>query len=130
MRNHWRRFYLSVSMLSSKHFRIYHTLSHHLYPNSVLDLEVSLLEPWLPWLPHEDKNLVQRYASWAISPIVYAVMFPSEYLRRVLSHGPDLVNDLLPWTLPLAMALVNPAGALLWPAIIVRKYEKSFFFYL
>jgi len=106
-------------MLSAKHFRVHHTLSHHLYPNSVLDLEMSLLEPWLPWLPSEDKNLLQRYATWFISPIVYAILFSSDYLRRILSHGPDLSNDLLPWTVPLLMAAVNPSGVYLWPLIIV-----------
>ncbi|CAB3361181.1 Hypothetical predicted protein [Cloeon dipterum] len=118
MRNEWRRNYVNLSMLSAKHFRIYHTLSHHLYPNSVLDLEVSLLEPWLPWLPRPEKNVLERYVSWLISPIVYTLMFPSEFARRVISHGPDL-NDLSALLVPAAMGLVSPASLYLWPVMIL-----------
>ncbi|XP_059485309.1 cytochrome b5-related protein [Neocloeon triangulifer] len=116
----WRRFYVSLSMLSAKHFRVYHTLSHHLYPNSVLDLEVSLLEPWLPWLPRQDKTFWSRYVTWVITPIVYAVVFPLEYARRICGNGPDLKNDLIPLTVPILMSLLGPSWHL-WPIIILTS---------
>lgn len=39
-RNNWRRYYLDLGGRSSTIWRIHHEQSHHMYPNSSLDIEV------------------------------------------------------------------------------------------
>jgi len=38
----WRRFYMDLSPLSSYEWRISHAFSHHMYPNTILVLNLSL----------------------------------------------------------------------------------------
>jgi hypothetical protein len=39
-----------------------HGLSHHLFPNTYNDFEISALEPFLFFLPDPDKNRFFRFA--------------------------------------------------------------------
>lgn len=93
-----------------------------------------MVEPWLQYLPRKDKGWT-RYISWLITPIVYALIFPLEYLRYILAHGPTF-PDMIPLTVPTLMIFVNQAGlvappdpgntVLLWFYIIVSmKFAKS-----
>lgn len=52
-------------------WRVSHILSHHLYPNTLLDIEISLHEPLLQFLPTEGKSLVYRGASCVVF-VLYA----------------------------------------------------------
>lgn len=50
-------------------------MSHHLYPNSYHDMELSLFEPFFNWMPVK-KNFLQKSISWIMTPIVYAMIIP------------------------------------------------------
>ncbi|KAF4520003.1 hypothetical protein B566_EDAN007151 [Ephemera danica] len=112
LRENFRRYYFDLSMLSSTSWRISHALSHHLFPNTVADLEISFGEPYLFWLPSKDKTLYQRYASWIYTPLVYAFIYHNEYIRRILKHG-FKTTDLIPLILPAAMLFFAPPGHVL-----------------
>lgn len=84
-RDNFRRFYFDFSMMSSKEWRISHVLSHHMYTNTISDLEISSLEPFLQYLPGE-KNIIVRYGSWLYSPVVFAFVFLLHYLKTFISH--------------------------------------------
>lgn len=56
-------------------------MSHHLYPNTYHDLEISLFEPWLVWMP-QSKTAAQKVFSWIVSPVVYATLFAFGFLNR------------------------------------------------
>lgn len=56
-------------------------MSHHLYPNSYHDLEMSFFEPWLNWIP-EKKSLLQTVGYFIASPIAYAVLFMMGFINR------------------------------------------------
>jgi hypothetical protein len=56
-------------------WRISHAMSHHIYTNSYLDLEVTFIEPFLQWLPRSKTTGYKIYAL-AITPIVYCVTIP------------------------------------------------------
>ena len=43
----WRMYYWDLSVLSSRDWRISHMLSHHLHTNTLKDLEVSGIEPYV-----------------------------------------------------------------------------------
>jgi hypothetical protein len=58
-------------------------MSHHIYTNSLYDLEMSLFEPIFVWLPQPGvKSFFQRYGSWLYSPIAYALLFVQSFIMR------------------------------------------------
>jgi len=77
-------YYFNLSLLNYRDWRIQHALSHHLYPNSLYDLEVKLFEPFLCWTPNASKNVIQRYVSWLYSPLIYAVIFIAAWSQKLV----------------------------------------------
>lgn len=73
LRDNYRSYYLDMSMMSSKDWRITHVLSHHLYPNTLLDIEISQQEPMFQYLPQKQKGLIPRYLSYIYFPVLYAM---------------------------------------------------------
>jgi hypothetical protein len=69
-------------MISCRNWRISHALSHHLYTNSLLDLELAMFEPLLQWVPHHTKSFVIRYVSWFYSFVIYCILFHSSLAIR------------------------------------------------
>lgn len=99
-RDSFRMYYFDLCLLSSHDWRISHALSHHLFPNSMLDLEVSMFEPLLQWLPSPKKGFIVRYISWIYSPILWTFIFHFDKLKRILTCKLDW-RDAIPLILPL-----------------------------
>lgn len=82
-RDNYRMFYFNMIFQSYRDWRVSHVLSHHLYPNSLLDIELITLEPFFVWVPSKEaKNWIQRYASYAYSPIFYLFVYFFEFGRK------------------------------------------------
>lgn len=82
-RDNFRMLYFNLSFFNYKEWRISHALSHHLYPNSLHDMEISFFEPFLCWIPNANtKGFIQRYLSWIYSPIIYASMCLDQLVKR------------------------------------------------
>ncbi|PSN47101.1 Cytochrome b5-related protein [Blattella germanica] len=117
-----RMYYFDLSFMSSRSWRVSHSMSHHLYTNTVLDMEISMLEPFLQYLPRKSKPWWIRYGSWISSPAVYAFVFHSfigtrMYMALKGYKGALKKEDLLPLLLPLLMLLCS--GYENWWAIIM-----------
>lgn len=102
-RDNFRMYYFDFSMLSSKGWRISHGLSHHLFANTLYDLEISSLEPFLQHLP-TPKGFVFRYISWLYSPIFYFLLYFGYYIKMLIecvaTKGKEFdVANLLPLTI-------------------------------
>jgi hypothetical protein len=69
-------------------WRVVHAMSHHLYPNSLLDLDISMFAPLFQFLPDPSKTLWGRYGPWVYSPLVYSVMFHGHMLIRWYKLNP------------------------------------------
>ncbi|XP_022905147.2 cytochrome b5-related protein-like [Onthophagus taurus] len=82
-KDNFRMYYFDLTLMSSRDWRVSHALSHHLFPNTINDLEISALEPFLQYLPHQ-KNFVARYLSWIYSPIFYTVVFTASSIRMIV----------------------------------------------
>lgn len=82
MANNYRMYTMNLSFMSWRDWRVFHCLSHHMMPNSYHDLEVTLFEPHLKWIPYEEKNFKDRYVSWIISPVIYLVNHFAAFLMR------------------------------------------------
>lgn len=83
IRDNFRMIYFNLSFMSYRDWRISHSLSHHLFPNSLHGVEVMLFEPVLCWLPSSTiKGRIQRYGSWVYGWALYALLFISEFLKK------------------------------------------------
>ncbi|KAI9585947.1 cytochrome b5-related protein [Glossina fuscipes] len=111
-RDNWRMYTFNLAMLNVCGWRISHAMSHHMYPNSYWDLELSMFEPFLCWIPNEHvKTLTLRYISFLIEPLVYAMTFLLDILTRIF-YSIRCTNimywhDLLTFTIPLSMYLCS-----------------------
>ncbi|XP_017857522.1 PREDICTED: cytochrome b5-related protein [Drosophila arizonae] len=104
-RDNWRMYSFNLLLLNCNSWRISHALSHHVYPNSLHDLEMSLFEPFLCWVPSRHyASRVQRVISVLISPFVYTVMSLVQFTERLvyslLKRNVMYWHDLLGFTLP------------------------------
>lgn len=107
-RDSWRMYYFQLSLLSVRDWRITHAMSHHAYTNTHHDLEVMMLEPFLQWLPREDKNWISRYLSWIYTPFIYVAIFYAQGLNRMVLYGFDRY-DAIGLVIPTAMYLFSGA---------------------
>jgi fatty acid desaturase len=85
LRDSWRMYYFDLGLISSYEWRISHAMSHHMYPNTLLDLEVSMTEPMLMFLPTKSKNFIQRYAVFIYQHIIYFGGFFPVFIKRVIN---------------------------------------------
>ena len=92
------RYVMGLTGVCSPDFQITHCLSHHLTPNTTLDIEVYAFKAVkLHWLPSERGNspLVQR----ALALVVFALLIPTTLGQRVVGvlkrersvHGEDFL---------------------------------------
>jgi len=79
----WRRFYFDLSLTSSRDWRVSHGISHHLYTNTYMDIEVSGFEPWgLNFLPVK-KSFGTKVFQHALAHLAAITIYPIEFLKRV-----------------------------------------------
>lgn len=82
-RDNFRMYYFDLGMFSSRYLRISHALSHHLYTNSLLDLEVTEFNPFLLFLPFQSRNMVQRDLSKFYLAPLNSLSMPIACLKKV-----------------------------------------------
>lgn len=109
-RDNFRMLYFNLTFFNYKEWRISHAMSHHLYPNSLYDLEIVLFEPIFCWIPSPMKTFSQRFLSWLYSPIVYTFMFLDQLVKRTVFSIATKKNrfersDIIPLIVPLVMIL-------------------------
>lgn len=137
-RDNFRMLYFNLLGLSYREWRISHAMSHHLYPNSLLDLEVSLFEPFLCWVTDaRTKNRLQRYGSWLYQPLIYALLIVVQVAQRLVFTVLDGRNlfqaaDAVPLAVPAFMYAVSD-GADGTPAMVAGMWAlllvaASFYF--
>lgn len=95
----------NLSLMSYREWRISHALSHHIYPNTLHDVEISFFEPFLSWTPSPNVKLIGfgKYLYWIFSPLVYVFIFHFEFLKRIIvaSISKDRIFHLDDYVVPL-----------------------------
>lgn len=114
-RDNFRMFYFNFSFLNYKGFRISHCMSHHLFPNSLFDMEILQLEPFFCWIPSPMKTFSQRYLSWLYAPIIYTAIFFDQLIKRIIFSILTQKNrfegsDAIPFIVPFVMILFGNAN--------------------
>lgn len=125
-RDNWRMYYKSLGFMSLAEWRVVHILSHHMFANTLQDLEISLHEPVLQFLPTAGKPLLHRAAS-VLAFLLYA---PFRLLQTLPARpGALRPEDFLPALYPAVMLL---AGASVGQALLMWLYlwlAHSLFFH-
>jgi hypothetical protein len=80
-RNNWRMFVTNIGMMNCQDWRVFHAISHHMYPNSYHDMQIAGYEPTLNWMP-EPKTKSQIFKSWLLTPIMYGLTFITAHDTR------------------------------------------------
>lgn len=80
-RDNWRMFCLNLTGLNYREWRVSHAISHHMYPNSRYDLEVTNFEPALRWLPKEKSEMHKRI-SVVFAPFMWLVLIKLTIVKR------------------------------------------------
>ncbi|XP_057671432.1 cytochrome b5-related protein-like [Diorhabda carinulata] len=78
-----RMFYLQFSLLQIREWRITHCLSHHPFTNTIIDLEIMMVEPFLQFLPY--KKIFGGYFSLVVYPFTLTLSFPGLFMKRLMS---------------------------------------------
>ncbi|XP_028136061.1 cytochrome b5-related protein [Diabrotica virgifera virgifera] len=106
MKDNFRMYYFQFSLLQVREWRISHALSHHLYTNTITDLEISMFEPLLNYLPVEKKPL-QKVVSVMLAPIMWLTFFHKPAIERIINlpnqYKELRFTDLLGLLLPICM---------------------------
>ncbi|KAL4707905.1 hypothetical protein ACJJTC_013696 [Scirpophaga incertulas] len=82
-RSNWRMYLFNFSLWSYRDFRVSHALSHHLYTNTLMDLEISAFEPICLWNPRRDKSFLTNF-TFLIQCLVYPFGFIHNFLKRFI----------------------------------------------
>ncbi|XP_063824153.1 cytochrome b5-related protein-like [Ostrinia nubilalis] len=89
-RTNWRMYLFNMSMWSYRDFRVSHVISHHLYTNTLMDLEISSLEPVLFYNPRKDKPLYGKLGfitELLFFPFVFFLSFFKRFFSVFLRKG-------------------------------------------
>lgn len=80
-KDNWRMFCFNLSLLNHREWRISHVMSHHLYTNSYYDLEITMFEPFLTWLPYP-KSWTKKMIMTVLSPVVWTLLTTVTSIER------------------------------------------------
>lgn len=65
----------------SREFRIIHALSHHLYTNTIIDIEISGVEPFIEYLPKKKTGVV-KYLSWVYVFFIWVTFLHQTVIKK------------------------------------------------
>jgi hypothetical protein len=85
-KDNWRMYTSNFSFFAWRDFRVFHAMSHHMFPNTYSDMEVLSYESHLNWIPYSNKTLIRALYSYIASPFIWTLMFPFTMVTRYKSH--------------------------------------------
>eukprot|EP00127_Corallochytrium_limacisporum_P003642 Clim_evm30s151 gene=Clim_evmTU30s151 len=104
------------SCLSSFEWRVTHACSHHLYPNTGIDFEVRVLEPFIVFFNNQPKSIVQSKIALFYFHFLFLLGGPLQLIARIvrIAMGEQRMrweNLIIAVELAIFMAL-SPGGAM------------------
>ncbi|XP_041970884.1 cytochrome b5-related protein-like [Aricia agestis] len=128
--DNWRMYLYNFSGFSYSEWRVSHAMSHHLYTNTAHDLELSMLEPFLQYLPKPDKPFWAQLAA-IYFPVIYLFASLGLFAKLLVASifrldGKEFALDtLIPFTLPVWMWLASgiyfPWAVVIWLAMVLMS---------
>lgn len=107
-KDNFRMYYFDLTTMHSRDWRISHAMSHHLYTNTVGDLEISMFEPFYNYLPGKKSKL--KYLQWIIAPGIYALIFHVSFIKslvyNLVYNNQFRWQNILPFSIFLMMTML------------------------
>nr|ARD71179.1 desaturase [Spodoptera exigua] len=132
--DNWRMYIFNLAGMSFNDWRVSHSMSHHLHTNTAQDIELSMIEPFLQFIPYKDKPIWAQMGAFYY-PLVYATSLLSimghELILSATNHEGKTLSwrNFIPFTIPAWMYLMGGlplhSTILLW---LVTLVPASFFF--
>ena len=121
-RDNWFMYIWDLTVESSFEFRITHAISHHMFPNTVYDFELRIVEPLADLRVHSGKNILQKslLQNLILIQLTAPLMRFGEAVKRWVTiakgrHSFRLENSLPLMQLAILMEFSGvSAGAKLW----------------
>ncbi|XP_059052813.1 cytochrome b5-related protein-like [Achroia grisella] len=130
----WRMYLFNMGGPSYKEWRISHAMSHHMHTNTLQDIELTLLEPFLTFMPYEDKSFWNQLGAFywpAIYPFSQIALMITEFvtsLRELEGKHIDWAH-IIPLMLPTWMWLASGAPfTSVLPIWVATLMISSFYF--
>lgn len=113
-KENFRSLYFDFSLMSSRDWMVSHAMSHHNYPNSSLDIEVSALEPFFLLLPSGTLPRRGSMVNALVMLLMGLFVFPGQHAMRLAAcllgeSKLELRRDCLRYLVIALMAGLNPA---------------------
>lgn len=83
-----------VNFFFCRDFRVSHALSHHLYPNTLMDLEISAFEPLVYWNPRKDKPFISKHFALLVECLYFPFAFSVLFITRWVSFDFLILSSL------------------------------------
>jgi tRNA U38,U39,U40 pseudouridine synthase TruA len=90
-KDNWRMYTANISLMGWRDYRVFHVMSHHMFPNTITDLETSNFEKYLIWLPTQAKTKESILWSYFNTPFSYFNVFKVAFMQRFVNFFS--VND-------------------------------------
>ncbi|KAM3967153.1 cytochrome b5-related protein [Aphomia sociella] len=130
----WRVYLFNLGGMSYKEWRISHAMSHHMHTNTLQDIELTMFEPFLAFMPYKDKPFWSRLGAFywpVVYPFVQLIMTIKGFVVSLL----EIEGKKIEWThilslsLPTWMYLASGSPlTLVLPVWIVTMMTSSLFF--
>lgn len=118
----WRMYLFNISGLSYSDWRISHAMSHHMHTNTANDLELSLLEPYLQYLPKSIKPIWAQMGAF-FYPIIFSSISLGCLIKELIAGVLKIENKELTWanTIPFILPVwiwATSGLSLLWTLLV------------
>ncbi|CAH2071502.1 unnamed protein product, partial [Iphiclides podalirius] len=94
--DNWRMYLFNLNGMSFEDWRISHALSHHLHTNTTNDLELSMLEPFLQYLPSKKKPIWAQMAAFYY-PIIFSFVAIGLLVKEIVTGAVGMDGKKLSW---------------------------------
>ncbi|XP_026755386.1 cytochrome b5-related protein-like isoform X2 [Galleria mellonella] len=130
----WRMFLFNFGGPSYKEWRISHAMSHHMHTNTLQDIELTMLEPFLKFMPYKDKSFwIQLGAFYwpLIYPFSQITLMTVEFLSSIRKLDGKYIHwsHIIPLSLPTWMWLASRMPfTIVLPVWAATMMISSFYF--
>ncbi|KAG5684986.1 hypothetical protein PVAND_014189 [Polypedilum vanderplanki] len=109
--DNWRMYSGNLALQTTRDMRIYH-MSHHMYPNTYADLEVSTFEPYIKWIPLLEKGWLYKFHLLFVTIITHFIYFHNLLKMRYFgvfwgSERALYFDELVMWIVPFIMIITG-----------------------
>jgi len=116
-KDNWRMYVWDLGLLSSYEWRITHALSHHLFTNSVMDIEVSGIEPIFDFRVYPKSNIKRFLPGLLLFTASQFAFFPQVVIRMMaILQGQQKIRpeNLLPLVELILLLFLAERPFILW----------------